>query len=85
MYQKVEGSCQRVLSNGWRAEPAAPYPDSYLMELPSFHGYGRRDAGGKRFRLWSGGSGYKPSGWGREMGHDALELYTEVKAVTVRL
>ena len=29
--------------------------------------------------------GYKQSGWGREMGHDALELYTEVKAVTVQL
>jgi phenylacetaldehyde dehydrogenase len=29
--------------------------------------------------------GYKQSGWGREMGHDALELYTEAKAVTVRL
>lgn len=29
--------------------------------------------------------GYKQSGWGREMGHDALELYTEVKAVTVKL
>ena len=29
--------------------------------------------------------GYKQSGWGREMGHDTLELYTEVKAVTVRL
>jgi phenylacetaldehyde dehydrogenase len=29
--------------------------------------------------------GYKKSGWGREMGHNALELYTEVKAVTVRL
>ena len=29
--------------------------------------------------------GYKQSGWGREMGHDALELYTEVKAVTVRI
>jgi phenylacetaldehyde dehydrogenase len=29
--------------------------------------------------------GYKQSGWGREMGHDALELYTELKAVTVRL
>jgi phenylacetaldehyde dehydrogenase len=29
--------------------------------------------------------GYKQSGWGREMGHDALELYTEVKAITVRL
>ncbi|HEV8326105.1 MAG TPA: aldehyde dehydrogenase family protein [Nitrospiraceae bacterium] len=29
--------------------------------------------------------GYKQSGWGREMGHDALELYTEVKAVTLRL
>jgi phenylacetaldehyde dehydrogenase len=25
--------------------------------------------------------GYKQSGWGREMGHDALELYTETKAV----
>ncbi len=25
--------------------------------------------------------GYKQSGWGREMGHDVLELYTEVKAV----
>jgi len=29
--------------------------------------------------------GYKQSGWGREMGHAALELYTETKAVTVQL
>jgi phenylacetaldehyde dehydrogenase len=29
--------------------------------------------------------GYKQSGWGREMGHDALELYTEVKAVCALL
>lgn len=29
--------------------------------------------------------GYKQSGWGREMGHDALELYTEVKAVCTKL
>ena len=29
--------------------------------------------------------GYKQSGWGREMGKDALELYTEVKAVCARL
>lgn len=29
--------------------------------------------------------GYKQSGWGREMGHNAIELYTEVKAVTVQL
>ncbi|HWR17599.1 MAG TPA: aldehyde dehydrogenase family protein [Terriglobales bacterium] len=29
--------------------------------------------------------GYKESGWGREMGHDALELYTETKAVCTRL
>ena len=29
--------------------------------------------------------GYKQSGWGREMGHDALELYTEKKAVCVRI
>ncbi len=29
--------------------------------------------------------GYKESGWGREMGHDVLELYTEVKAVCVRI
>lgn len=29
--------------------------------------------------------GYKQSGWGREMGHEALELYTETKAVTVQL
>ena len=28
--------------------------------------------------------GYKESGWGREMGSDVLELYTEVKAVCVR-
>ena len=27
--------------------------------------------------------GYKQSGWGREMGHEVLELYTEVKAVCV--
>ena len=25
--------------------------------------------------------GYKQSGWGREMGHEALEMYTETKAV----
>jgi phenylacetaldehyde dehydrogenase len=29
--------------------------------------------------------GYKQSGWGREMGHDVLELYTEVKAVCAQL
>jgi phenylacetaldehyde dehydrogenase len=29
--------------------------------------------------------GYKQSGWGREMGHEVLESYTEVKAVTTLL
>jgi len=29
--------------------------------------------------------GYKESGWGREMGPEALELYTEVKAVCAQL
>lgn len=29
--------------------------------------------------------GYKQSGWGREMGREAIDLYTETKAVTVRL
>ena len=29
--------------------------------------------------------GYKQSGWGREMGHEVLELYTETKAVVVGL
>jgi phenylacetaldehyde dehydrogenase len=29
--------------------------------------------------------GYKQSGWGREMGHEVLENYTEVKAVTIGL
>ena len=29
--------------------------------------------------------GYKQSGWGREMGHDAFELYTETKAVCTRI
>ncbi len=29
--------------------------------------------------------GYKQSGWGREMGHDVLENYTETKAVCARL
>jgi len=29
--------------------------------------------------------GYKQSGWGREMGHEVLELYTEVKSVCVAL
>lgn len=29
--------------------------------------------------------GYKQSGWGREMGHEALELYTETKAVVLGL
>jgi phenylacetaldehyde dehydrogenase len=29
--------------------------------------------------------GYKQSGWGREMGHEVLELYTEAKAVVIGL
>ena len=29
--------------------------------------------------------GYKQSGWGREMGRDSLELYTEVKSVCTKL
>jgi phenylacetaldehyde dehydrogenase len=29
--------------------------------------------------------GYKQSGWGREMGHDVLEMYTETKAVCTKL
>jgi phenylacetaldehyde dehydrogenase len=29
--------------------------------------------------------GYKQSGWGREMGHEVLELYTEVKSVCAAL
>ena len=29
--------------------------------------------------------GYKESGWGREMGHEVLKNYTEVKAITVNL
>ena len=29
--------------------------------------------------------GYKQSGWGREMGHEVLNNYTEVKAVTTLL
>jgi phenylacetaldehyde dehydrogenase len=29
--------------------------------------------------------GYKQSGWGREMGHDVLEMYTETKAVCMGL
>jgi phenylacetaldehyde dehydrogenase len=29
--------------------------------------------------------GYKQSGWGREMGHEVLQAYTEVKAVTTQL
>ena len=29
--------------------------------------------------------GYKQSGWGREMGAEALELYTETKAVCLQL
>ena len=29
--------------------------------------------------------GYKQSGWGREMGHDVLNLYTQTKAICARL
>ncbi len=29
--------------------------------------------------------GYKQSGWGREMGHEALDVYTEVKSVCAKL
>ena len=30
-------------------------------------------------------AGYKQSGWGRERGHEVLELYTETKAVVIGL
>jgi len=29
--------------------------------------------------------GYKQSGWGREMGHDALSLYTQTKAICTKI
>ncbi len=29
--------------------------------------------------------GYKQSGWGREMGKEALELYTETKSVRLQI
>ncbi|MGA2012645.1 MAG: aldehyde dehydrogenase family protein, partial [Solirubrobacteraceae bacterium] len=29
--------------------------------------------------------GYKESGWGREMGHEILEAYTETKSVCIKL
>jgi phenylacetaldehyde dehydrogenase len=29
--------------------------------------------------------GYKQSGWGREMGHDVLNLYTQTKSVCTRI
>jgi len=29
--------------------------------------------------------GYEQSGWGREMGREALELYTETKSACLRL
>ena len=29
--------------------------------------------------------GYKESGWGREMGHEVLNNYTEVKSVCIKL
>ena len=39
------------------------------------------DAGDPAFPF----GGYKQSGWGREMGHYALELYTETKGIVVGL
>ena len=41
-----------------------------------------RPFGGYKSRPFGG---YKQSGWGREMGHEVLEAYTEVKAVTAQL
>ncbi|WP_405531180.1 aldehyde dehydrogenase family protein [Streptomyces canus] len=29
--------------------------------------------------------GYKQSGWGRELGEGAIDLYTQVKAVNIQL
>ena len=29
--------------------------------------------------------GYKQSGWGREMGHEVPNLYTQIKSVCIRL
>jgi len=29
--------------------------------------------------------GYKQSGWGREMGHETLNLYTEVKSICLKI
>jgi phenylacetaldehyde dehydrogenase len=29
--------------------------------------------------------GFKPSGWGRELGQEGVETFTELKAVTIKL
>jgi acyl-CoA reductase-like NAD-dependent aldehyde dehydrogenase len=43
-----------------------------------------RSSTGSRYAALPFG-GYKQSGWGREMGHEVLNNYTEVKAVTTQL
>jgi hypothetical protein len=42
-------------------------------------------AGGTVFGAALPFGGYKESGWGREMGHEAMRLYTETKAVVIGL
>ena len=49
-----------------------------------FFNHGQCGCAGSRRRT-TPSMAWRWRGWGREMGHDALELYTEVKAVTVRL
>jgi hypothetical protein len=66
-----------VLSHWDYLVPAKGVPDP-AREMTSHDSDSRHDAS-----LPFGG--YKQSGWGREMGHEVLEAYTEVKAVTAQL
>ncbi len=52
---------------------------------------GKLNAGTVWVNTYGGGDpgvpfgGYKQSGWGRERGHEVLELYTQTKSVVVKL
>ncbi len=64
----------------------------FTRDVSRAHRFARRlQAGTVWINQWNGFDdaapfgGYKQSGWGREMGEQALELYTQTKAVWVKL
>jgi hypothetical protein len=72
------------------ARPATQYAGSRSRnrEKPTGTPARRRTYGQVHYNVFDASlpfGGYKQSGWGREMGHEVLNAYTQVKAVTAQL